>query len=105
MSLKSYIVTRALLTIPTVLLLVTIVFLIVRVLPGDPALLHFGKQVNPTALAAVRHSLGLDVPMIPLYQGGSNCCGAVAKTSVGGVYLDVTLIFRLSTIYETTEAT
>ncbi len=43
-----------------------------------------------------------DVPMIPLYQGGSNCCGAVAKTTVGGIYLDVTLIFRLSTIYETT---
>jgi hypothetical protein len=43
--------------------------------------------------------------MVPLYQGGSNCCGAVAKTSVGGVYLDVTLIFRLSTIYETTETT
>ena len=46
-----------------------------------------------------------DVPIVPLYQGGSNCCGAVAKTSVGGVYLDVTLIFRLSTIYETTETT
>jgi len=43
-----------------------------------------------------------DVPIIPMYQGGSNCCGAVAKTSVGGVYLDVTLIFRLSTLYETT---
>jgi len=43
-----------------------------------------------------------DVPMIPLYQGGANCCGAVAKTSVGGIYLDVTLIFRLYTIYETT---
>ncbi len=67
MSLKSFIVTRALLTIPTVLLLVTIVFLIVRVLPGDPALLHFGKQVNPTALAEVRHSLGLDVPIYVQY--------------------------------------
>jgi ABC-type transport system substrate-binding protein len=43
-----------------------------------------------------------DAPIIPLYQGGSNCCGAVTKTSVGGIYLDVTLIFRLSTIYETT---
>jgi peptide/nickel transport system substrate-binding protein len=43
-----------------------------------------------------------DAPIIPLYQGGSNCCGAVAKTSVGGVFLDVTLIFRLYTIYETT---
>jgi len=43
-----------------------------------------------------------DVPIIPLYQGGSNCCGAVAKTNVGGINLDVTLIFRLYTIYETT---
>ena len=67
MSLKSYIVTRALLTIPTVLLLVTIVFLIVRVLPGDPALLHFGKQVNPAALAEVKHALGLDVPIYTQY--------------------------------------
>jgi peptide/nickel transport system permease protein len=67
MSLKSYIITRALLTIPTVLLLVTIVFLIVRVLPGDPALLHFGKQINPAALAEVRHALGLDVPIYTQY--------------------------------------
>jgi len=50
-----------------VLLLVTIVFLIVRVLPGDPALLHFGKQVNPAALAEVKHALGLDVPIYVQY--------------------------------------
>ena len=50
-----------------VLLLVTIVFLIVRVLPGDPALLHFGKQVNPTTLAEVRHALGLDQPIYVQY--------------------------------------
>ena len=43
-----------------------------------------------------------DVPTIPLYQGGANCCGAIAKNSVGGIYLDVTLIFRLDTLYETT---
>lgn len=67
MSLKSYIITRALLTIPMILLLVSIVFIIVRVLPGDPALLHFGKQVNPAALAEVRHALGLDVPIYVQY--------------------------------------
>ena len=50
-----------------ILLLVTIVFLIVRVLPGDPALLHFGKTVNPTALQEVRHALGLDVPIYTQY--------------------------------------
>jgi peptide/nickel transport system permease protein len=50
-----------------ILLLVSIVFLIVRVLPGDPALLHFGKQINPVALAEVRHALGLDKPLYIQY--------------------------------------
>ena len=43
-----------------ILILATFVFLVVRVLPGDPVLLHFGKQITPAAAAAVRHSLGLD---------------------------------------------
>jgi peptide/nickel transport system permease protein len=67
LTLRSYVITRALLTIPTVLLLVSLVFLIVRVLPGDPALLHFGHQVNPVALAEVKHALGLDVPIYVQY--------------------------------------
>lgn len=46
-----------------ILLLVTIVFLIVRVLPGDPALLHFGKNIAPGALQQVKHALGLDFPL------------------------------------------
>jgi peptide/nickel transport system permease protein len=63
LSLKSYIITRALLTIPMILLLTTIVFLIVRVLPGNPALLHFGKTISPGALAEVERQLGLNVPI------------------------------------------
>jgi peptide/nickel transport system permease protein len=50
-----------------ILLLVTIVFLIVRVLPGNPALLHFGKVVSPVALKEVEHALGLDVPIYVQY--------------------------------------
>ena len=41
-----------------------------------------------------------DAPIVPLFQGGANCCGAVAKKSVSGVYLDVTLIFRLYMLRE-----
>lgn len=60
-----------------ILLLVTIVFVIVRVLPGDPALLHFGKNIAPGALEQVKRALGLDVPiyvqyvnyMVGLFQG------------------------------------
>ncbi len=60
MSLRSYIIARVLLTIPMILLLLTLVFLITRVLPGDPALLHFEKQVKLEALEEFRHRLGLD---------------------------------------------
>ncbi len=73
MSLKSYVVTRILLAIPMVLLLLTFVFFVIRVMPGDPALLHFERRVDPAALAEFRRRLGLDQP-IPIqyitYLGG-----------------------------------
>jgi len=67
MSLRSYIVTRILLTIPMIFLLLSLVFLILRVLPGDPALLHFEKNVDPEALAIFKHRLGLDKPIWQQY--------------------------------------
>jgi len=63
MSLRSYIIARVLLTIPMVMLLLTFVFLLVRVLPGDPAMLHFEKQVNPQLLLDFKKQLGLDRPI------------------------------------------
>lgn len=63
MGLRSYIATRALLTIPMIMLLLTFVFLIVRVLPGDPVLLHFERRASPEAMERMRHSLGLDKPL------------------------------------------
>ncbi|MFW9808461.1 MAG: ABC transporter permease [Candidatus Thorarchaeota archaeon] len=62
MTLRTYIVSRVLLTIPMIMLLLTLVFLIIRVIPGDPALLHFEKNVDPEVLAEFRHILGLDLP-------------------------------------------
>jgi peptide/nickel transport system permease protein len=63
MSLRSYVITRILLTIPMIVLLLTFVFLIVRVLPGDPASLHFERQVTPQLLQEFKHQLGLDKPI------------------------------------------
>lgn len=63
MSLKSYIIARVLLTIPMIMLLLTFVFLIIRVLPGDPASLHFEKNVDPATLLAFKEHLGLDKPL------------------------------------------
>jgi peptide/nickel transport system permease protein len=67
MSLKSYVVSRILLTIPMVFLLLTLVFFIIRVMPGDPALLHFERHVSPEVLAEFRRRLGLDLPIWQQY--------------------------------------
>ena len=67
MSLKSYVVSRVLLTIPMIMLLLTFVFIIVRILPGDPALLHFERNVDPEVLRQFRETLGLDVPLLQQY--------------------------------------
>ena len=63
MTLRTYIISRILLTIPMIFILLTTVFLIMRVLPGDPVLLHFEKMENPAAMAAMRAALGLDKPL------------------------------------------
>ena len=67
MSLRSYVLTRILLTIPMIMLLLTFVFLLIRVLPGDPAMLHFEKQVNPKVLLEFKQKLGLDKPIETQY--------------------------------------
>jgi len=63
MGLRSYVITRILLTIPTLLLLLTMVFLVIRVLPGDPVALHFEKKADPETMDRMRHILGLDKPL------------------------------------------
>ena len=63
MTLRTYIVSRILLTIPMIFILLTTVFIIMRVLPGDPVLLHFEKTQNPAAMAQMRTALGLDQPL------------------------------------------
>jgi peptide/nickel transport system permease protein len=39
------------------------VFVVVRILPGDPVLLHFEKKQDPVAMEKMRHRLGLDKPL------------------------------------------
>ncbi len=63
MGLRSYIATRILLTIPMIMLLLSIVFLIIRVIPGDPVLLHFERKASEEAMEAMRQQLGLDRPL------------------------------------------
>ena len=60
----TYILRRVLLMIPTLLGTVTLIFLVMRLLPGDVALYILGAEesaeVNREALAQIRSELGLD---------------------------------------------
>jgi peptide/nickel transport system permease protein len=60
-------ISRILLTIPMIFILLTTVFLVMRVLPGDPVMLHFEKMENPEAMATMRIRLGLDKPLWAQY--------------------------------------
>jgi peptide/nickel transport system permease protein len=67
----TYIVRRILLMIPTLLGAVTLIFLLMRLLPGDVALYILGSgessDVNKQALQQIRQELGLDQPLIVQY--------------------------------------
>jgi peptide/nickel transport system permease protein len=67
LGLRDYIITRIILTIPMVLILLTIVFIVMRVIPGNPVLLRFEKNTNPALLAQYSHTLGLDKPIYTQY--------------------------------------
>jgi ABC-type dipeptide/oligopeptide/nickel transport system permease component len=62
-----YILKRLLLAVPTLLAVLTIVFVLARVLPGDPAQTILGDQASQEALAAMRHRLGVDKPIAEQY--------------------------------------
>ena len=70
-----YIASRLLLAVPIFLGVVTIVFVVVRILPGDPAQVALGDYASRDAVAALRQRLGLDRP-IP-FQYGSYLAGLV----------------------------
>ena len=63
-----YIMVRGAAIIPTIIILYTVVFIILRVIPGDPVLAVVGtKNIPPEELAQLRHMAGLDKPLIIQY--------------------------------------
>ena len=59
----SYIARRLLGMIPTLLIVVVIVFLFVHILPGDPARLVAGSDADEATINLIRKDLGLDLPL------------------------------------------
>jgi peptide/nickel transport system permease protein len=64
---RTYLAKRLLLIVPTLLGVASLVFAIMRVIPGDVALLILGGdsgQIDRAQLAAMHHRLGLDQPLV-----------------------------------------
>jgi peptide/nickel transport system permease protein len=66
-SLRAYLVTRLLLAIPMLLILLTVVFLVMRVAPGDPISAALGGRLPQEELDRRRHEAGYDRPLAVQY--------------------------------------
>lgn len=60
-------VTRLLSTIPLLITCSVAIFLLVRLIPGDPGAAILGAAANPQAAAALDRRLGLDQPLVQQY--------------------------------------
>jgi ABC-type dipeptide/oligopeptide/nickel transport system permease component len=58
-----YLLSRSLYMLPVVWLVVSVVFLLIHLVPGDPIQQMLGEGAAATDVAAARHAYGLDVPL------------------------------------------
>ncbi|MBA2767979.1 MAG: ABC transporter permease [Sporichthyaceae bacterium] len=84
-SLPRYIVQRLLLIVPMIWVILTLVFLVLRVAPGDPVTAAVGDRLSAEALAERRAALGLDRPLLQQYL---EYLGNVARLDFGQTISD-----------------
>jgi peptide/nickel transport system permease protein len=63
----NFLVRRLLFMIPVALLVSFVTFMIIHLIPGDPARVLLGESATPQTVAALRHQLGLDKPLLTQY--------------------------------------
>ncbi|MCH1928183.1 ABC transporter permease, partial [Shewanella sp. C31] len=63
MGLAGFLIRRLLEAIPTLFGLLVLIFLIARVIPGDPVRLALGPEATQEQIEAFRRELGLDLPL------------------------------------------
>ena len=62
-----YTLERILLAVPTLLAMSLFVFLLIRLVPGDPVETMLGFRATPQNVATIRHQLHLDEPLVTQY--------------------------------------
>jgi peptide/nickel transport system permease protein len=64
---RRYVLRRVAAFVATLFFVSALVFVVVRLLPGDPATLILGVESTPETLARLRHAMGLDRPLALQY--------------------------------------
>lgn len=81
---STFIARRLLWSIPTLLGVTMLTFLLIHIAPGGPALALAGQRATPAQIAAVTHALGLDRP---LYVQYARWLGALLHGDLGFSYV------------------
>lgn len=63
----NYIIKRVLQIIPVLLIITILIFIMIRLIPGDPATVLLGDKATPELVAALKHKMGLDKPIYLQY--------------------------------------
>ncbi len=84
-SLRAYLLTRLALAVPMLLILLTFVFVLMRVAPGDPISAALGGRLTQDELARRRHAAGFDRPLVVQYV---DYLGDVARFDFGTTIVD-----------------
>ena len=64
---RRYVLRRVATLVATLVFVSVLVFVVIRVLPGDPALIIMGTEGSPEAVARLREALGLNRPLAAQY--------------------------------------
>jgi len=100
MKLRYYVVFRVIMIIPTLLILLTTVFFLMHVIPGDPVRIMFGEEMPEDAIEEMRHQLGLDRPIYIQYV---NYMTKFFQGDLGVSWLfKVPVIHKVKEVYPTT---
>ena len=67
-SMLAFVIRRIALTLPVAWIVVTLVFGLIHLVPGDPIAQMLGEGASVTEVARLRHELGLDRPVMEQYR-------------------------------------
>src|SRR5690606_39638762 len=92
-----FLIRRLLLAIPILLLVSIMSFLLIHLIPGDPALAILGPEAPPDAVEAMRRRLGLDRPLPVQYAAwlGNVLRGDLGNSLVNNMPVTKSLMDRL----------